>query len=539
MPQYSISCTHANAHFLQISLCLEISPSDEITLILPSWRPGRYEIADYAKNLRGLKAYGDDREIIPKKISKNKWILKTSGISSIELTYEYYAFEMTAGTSWVDDEQWYINFINCMLWVDGYTHLPVSVKLNLPDHYKVACALEFKNNCISATNYQELVDSPLFASKNLKHFSFYQFGTTFHLWIQGNINFSIDDFIEDIQKYTAAQVGLFGEFPAENYHYLFQFLPYKYYHGVEHKNSTVITIGPDKDLSKRSLYKELLGVSSHELFHAWNVTRIRPKEMLPYDFSEETYTQTGLITEGLTTFYGDLMLFRSGVFSEEEYLEELSKMLQRHLYNSGRHFSSLVDSSLDLWLDGYKPSAPGRKVSIYTKGALIAWILDLKLKQKGLSLDNVMQELWEKFGDQKSGYSLDDYFEIVHAFLGKDTEHYFDNYVHGTVPIEKELNLLLQDSPYKISWKKNENTVEKTLGIKLDKGGNIILIDPNADAFQKLSIKDKVLAIDQIATKNYQGNSSVVEIKIDRFGRKLSFNIETGDYLQKPIVVRA
>ena len=165
-----------------------------------------------------------------------------------------------------------------------------------------------------AQDYAELVDSRLIASNQLHTHSYSVANAEFHLDVMGDW-YPDDPVIEDFRKFTEYQLQFFGgSFPSDQFRFLIQALPYKHYHGVEHQNSTVITLGPASDLKDRSLYKELLGVSSHELFHCWNVTRIRPKEMVPYDFSREAYHSTGFITEGLTTYYGDWMLYRSGVF---------------------------------------------------------------------------------------------------------------------------------------------------------------------------------------------------------------------------------
>jgi predicted metalloprotease with PDZ domain len=131
----------------------------------------------------------------------------------------------------------------------------------------------------------------------------------------------------------------------------------------------MIVLGPDDE--GEGLYADLLGVSSHELFHAWNIIRIRPKEMLPYDFTKENYFRTCFVAEGCTTYYGDLFLKRAGVFNDETYIKELQVYMKRHFENSAHATQSLTDSSFDLWLDGYEKGIPNRKVSVYHKGALV------------------------------------------------------------------------------------------------------------------------------------------------------------------------
>src|SRR6476469_7455228 len=191
-----------------------------------------------------------------------------------------------------------------------------------------------------------------------------------------------------------------------------QILPFKHYHGVEHNNSTVIVLGPAAQLMTEALYKELLGVSCHELFHTWNIKQIRPAEMLPYDFTRDNYFRTCYIAEGITTYYGEYLLARAWVRTAEQYFQELNIVLRKHFDDYGRFNLSLADASVDLWLDGYKPGVPDRKVSVYHKGALVALLLDLTLRRLShheRSLDDVMRRLWLEFGQPGIGYTEDDY----------------------------------------------------------------------------------------------------------------------------------
>ena len=158
-----------------------------------------------------------------------------------------------------------------------------------------------------------MVDAPFIASNSLEHKDFTVEGVKFHVWFQGMKNIEWDRLINDFTKFTKAQLGKFKEFPVKEYHYLIQITPYKAYHGVEHHASTVLLLGPTYDVFK-GLYKELLGVASHELYHTWNVKAIRSSDMWPYDFSKENYSNMGYLCEGVTTYMGDLFLLK-GAFS--------------------------------------------------------------------------------------------------------------------------------------------------------------------------------------------------------------------------------
>ena len=203
----------------------------------------------------------------------------------------------------------------------------------------------------------------------------------------------------------------------------------------------MLVLGPNDE--GEGLYQDLLGVSSHELFHAWNIIRIRPVELLPYDFTQENYFTTCFVAEGVTTYYGDLMLRQSGVFSDEAYLKELQVLFKRHFENNGRAFQSLSESSWDLWLDGYDKGVPDRKVSVYHKGAIAALILDLhirRLTDHARSLDDVMRLMWQRFGKPFIGYTLEDYREITETVAGESLDWYYDLCIFGNQPLETKLN---------------------------------------------------------------------------------------------------
>jgi len=244
-------------------------------------------------------------------------------------------------------------------------------------------------------------------------------------------------------------------------------------------------------------------VASHELFHAWNVTRIRPTEMVPYDYSKENYYETGFVTEGYTTYYGDLFLVRSGVFNETQYFTELNTIFKRHFENYGRHNLSLTDSSFDLWIDGYKNLLPSRKVSIYVKGATVALMLDLMIRKQStnkFSLDDIMTELWLNFGKVEKGYSKQDVYDLIIKYAGAQANTFIENYYEGIVPVENELEELLAYIGCKLTAKNHPESSASLFGFRIETnslGNFIIEIAPNSIAEKHLSIGDEILTINE------------------------------------------
>jgi predicted metalloprotease with PDZ domain len=440
---YNISVSDPQSHFLSVTYTIPEISSDFIEIQLPAWRPGRYEIQNFAKNIQFIEAISEASEKLPLyKVTKDRWRVGTTGQKKVRIRYSYYAISQNAGSSYVDEELWYLNFINFCMYTEGRITEPYVVELELPEGYQIACGLpETSKNTLYAKDFYQLVDSPLLASETLQQCDYMVRGVQFRIWMHGNLRPNWRRIERDFRRFSREQIATMGEFPETDYHFLNLILPTAFYHGVEHQNSTMIVLGPDDE--GEGLYSDLLGVSSHELFHAWNIIRIRPVELLPYDFTKENYFRTCFVAEGCTTYYGDLFLKRAGVFSDEIYVKELQVYMKRHFESAGQATQSLADSSFDLWLDGYEKGIPNRKVSVYHKGALVALILDLYLRKKTNhthSLDDVMRLLWLRFGKPFIGYTLEDYIQIAEEVAGESLEWYWNDCILTSEPLESRLN---------------------------------------------------------------------------------------------------
>lgn len=500
---YTISYSNPLSHYIHIELTVTDIRSKKIYLQLPAWRPGRYEIANFAKNIQYVKATDDNGNFLrTRKVSKDRWEVITEKVKALKINYKYYAYQMDAGNSWLDDEQLYINFINCLLYVEERQYEACNVFLKIPDHYKIATGLPLSGpNHLFAKNYYRLVDSPLIASPDIQKYEFEESGVKFFIWIQGKHYLHIDQLIANFRAFTKAQINTFGEFPVTDYHYLIQALPYKHYHGVEHYNSTVITLGPADKLHTPEYLNKLLGICSHELFHTWNVIRIRPEELLPYDFSRENYFETCYVAEGFTTYYGDLYLVRSGVFSKEEFFQELNTLFKRHFDNFGRFNLSVAEASFDLWLDGYSAGVPERKVSVYVKGALIALMLDLKIREHSggeRSLDDVMKTLWLNFGKTYTGYTAQHVRSLCEELTGASFSYFWNEFVEGIIPIEESLNELLDFAGCYLKEAESPAATERLFGFRVSKKETahvVSLIQPASVAEKLLSLEDEIIAV--------------------------------------------
>lgn len=445
---------------------------DPVTLRLPSWRPGRYELGNFAKNIKGFRVTDSSGNALPvTKVSKDSWLLHPV-CDAIRVHYAYYAAQWDAGACWLDHDQLYINPVHCCVYTDEHRNAPCDVRVLVPDHWKLACGLPKAGPLqLRAANFDELVDSPFIASPSLQHAGYKLDGIDFNIWLQGNCSPDWLRIVKDFEEFTRVQLDTMKEFPVRDFHFLIQVLPHTFYHGVEHLNSTVLALGPGYKLMQKPVYKELVGVASHELFHSWNVKSVRPAEMMPYDYTRENYAPTGYVYEGVTTYYGDLFLARSGFFSLQELLDEYSVRLQKHMDNPGRFNYSVAESSFDTWLDGYVPGAPGRKVSIYDEGCLLAWILDFMIRSatgSGKSLDDVMRALYFEFAKKGIGYTAGDFRHIAEQIGGRSFESFFRDYVQTACGLDALLTEVVSLAGISIKVTGAENLAARFLGIRTE-----------------------------------------------------------------------
>lgn len=549
--KYTVSCPQPTTHFLEFTLQINDIREDKLLLQLSSWRPGKYSLQDFAKNIFKMEALDQNGAPLPlTKITKDQWQVLTLEATAVTLRYRYLAVQMDAGGSWADEHQVYINWVNCGLLVEGREQEPIDIELNVPSDYEVATSLTAENGILTAANYDELVDSPLIASPSLAH-KIYQVGEyAFHIWVQGRCSIDWEKVIHDFRRFSEAQIAAFGGFPCQEYHFLIQALPYRHYHGVEHQKSTVLTLGPSEQLMDE-LYDDLLGVSSHELYHTWNVTRLRPKELLPYRWDTYTYFETGFVAEGITTYYGDLMLCRSGVWDETQYLKEFAVFLKRHFDNPARLEATLSDSSFDLWLDGYSPRQPKRKVSIYVKGALIAFILDMRIRQASngeQGLDEFMNRLWGKH--LATGYSIEDYQANIEHYLGKEAaQEYMETFVQGSDDLYPFLLEAMGWLGLEMRAEQKEGNFTRQYGCKLTYASHthkVVAIAPQSPAADMLSIGDEIIAvngrkvgpnIDELLRLKQE---AVVEVTLFRKNELMHVEMNTDEtqYFQSYVVQR-
>jgi len=511
MIHYHFACNDPHSHYFSVEAIFAEVAKDFTYVYLPAWRPGKYQLADFAKNVQRLTAYdGDYNPLAVKKVKKDCWQVQTKDVKTLKLQYKYFAFKIDAGSTYVDEYEWYINPINCAVFDPDRMDEQCEISLHFPEGFQVATSIERKSKHVFvAKDYYELVDTPFIAAQNIAHDRFELNGIQFHLWFDGECRPDFDRIKQDFKAFAQAQIRSMEEFPVFEYHFMYKLPSYPLRHGVEHGNSTMIAFGPGFKLMEDQTYQSFLGISSHELFHTWNVKAIRPVEMKPYRFNEENYSPLGYVAEGVTTYFGDLFLLRSGVFDFDTYTHQFNKLLNQHLHNYGRFNLSVADSSFDTWLDGYEPGIPGRKTSIYIKGGLVAFILHayiLRDTNLEYGLEDVMKKLYQNFAKQNQGYAEADYKQAIESIAERHYDDEFQALIWGTEPLEPYLEEVAGLIGCQLKFDASEKTWEHRFGFKLktEPGKQIVAqIAPQSPAHQSgLSIEDELIAVNGIKIDN-------------------------------------
>ena len=509
MINYNISYQKPHKHLIDFELITSTKNKEKIQFQLSAWRPGRYELADFAQNIINWQAYNEkDEKLSFKKITKDLWEVECKNCNEIKIIYNFYANQLDAGACYLDEYQLYINPVHCMFYITDRMNDEYRLNMNLPNDYTIASSMSQTGNVLNVKGYDLLAESPIICSNSLQHDTYCISGITFNLWFQGKCQPDWEKLKKDFTAFTKSQIHHFGGFPVDEYHYFFQITPYRSYHGVEHTKNTVLLLGPGNEIMDKR-YEDLLGVCSHELYHTWNIKAIRPIEMYPYDYTKENYFRTGFVAEGVTTYMGDLMLYNSRVFNWKEFVKTQNQNLERHLMNYGRYNLSVADSGFDNWLDGYKLGAPNRKTSIYPDAALCMLIVDIEIIKNSNgknSLHSVMKELYQEFALKSRGYSENDFENLCVKYGGTKVEEIFKNHIYGTknyIPsLENALNLI----GIELKEKKNANLTAQYFGFVAVKENEKLIIkkvEPNSETDKnEIAVEDEITEVNGKKIKN-------------------------------------
>ncbi|HED16117.1 MAG TPA: M61 family peptidase [Gammaproteobacteria bacterium] len=450
--EYTIRLHRPEAHLFEVILRVSRPDPQGQVFSLPAWIPGSYMIRDFAKNIVSVNAQSDGVPIALQQIDKQTWRADVcDGV--LVLCYTVYAWDLSVRSAHLDTTHAYFNGTSVFLRVNGQDHLPCQVEIQQPQgvayaQWRVATSLSRKGaglfswGSYYADNYEDLIDHP-FEMGMFDEQVFDVQGVPHHLVVTGRHEADLQRICCDLKTICEHHIQLFGEFPDMERYVFLLMVTGDGYGGLEHRNScSLLCSRYDLALAGQETvsdgYRSFLGLCSHEYFHTWNVKRIMPAAFQPFDLSTEVYTPLLWAFEGITSYYDDLSLCRCGLIDERSYLELLGQTLTRLQRSAGRFLQTVTQSSFNTWTKFYKQdeNAPNAIVSYYIKGAVIALALDLHLRIKTsgrVTLDHVMQALWETYGRIGKGVRDDDIQELVEQLSGVDLSDFFHNALHTTI----------------------------------------------------------------------------------------------------------
>ncbi|PRD46570.1 M61 family metallopeptidase [Sphingobacterium haloxyli] len=517
---FTLSFTEPQAHYVEVEM--EITDFAETTLdiSMPVWTPGSYLIREYERHIELVEAVTGEDRIACIKISKNTWRIHNPPRHT-KIRYRVYGFEISVRTNIIDEDHAFLSPAATFMHIKNQIYLPCTVQIVRPEKWRhISTGLPKSKNdsqTFYAENFDVLYDSPIeIGNQDIWYFD--ASGVQHEFAMVGGGNYNKEQLTADITKIVEEETAIWGENPNTNY----VFITHNYQAGgggLEHLNSTVL--GASRNAYQTpSAYKNFLCLVAHEYFHLWNVKRLRPKELGPFNYETENYT-TGLwIMEGFTSYYDNLVIRRCGFFSVKEYLDMLANDFNQVYNRPGYRIQSAASASFDAWIKHYRPdeNSANTSISYYNKGAMLAVALDLYIlaETRGQKrLDDVLRAAYHSFyKKENSGFEENAFQALAEAITGVNLSTIFDA-AHSTE--ELDYNTYFNVAGYELI-DLNRDKQELSLGIKTtNQDGRVLIknVERDSSAWDAgLNVDDELIAIN--------GN------RLDTAGKELEFILQNG-----------
>ncbi len=500
---YLVEIMHPETHLIRVRTSFADLPSQsDLTVFLPVWSPGSYMVRDYSRQIRWITASSPKGERLSiQAVNKSQWLISNlDGLGSFDLEYEIYAHELTVRTSHVDSTHAFLQGPSYLMGLKDIEILNPEIEFRFSEAWsKISTALapvEGKRDLFkyTAPNYDELIDSPVeigchetdgfMVDKIEHHLAFY--GESYPH--ENNLKNDFKTIVEYISQFM-------GGIPYARYLFITHFFP-KAFGGLEHLNSTALQFD-GRRLSSRKDYVNFMALVSHEYFHLWNVKRIRPIELGPFNYHQENYTSMLWLAEGLTSLMDNLFIYNANICRLEEYLDLIKGDLDAYYGTPGKKFHSLEDSSYNAWIKLYKPdeNSKNSSISYYLKGGLVFLILHIKLLKFDKSIKDFLAELWSHYRkNPKVGITKNEIYQIIESLSDTQTKELFSSMVETTFDID--FSTPLKEVGLELNWIENP---QASLGVEWEFIGNqafikTVLLD--SAAFKAgLNAQDEVISI--------------------------------------------
>lgn len=449
MIHFHVYMEQPHTHTFRVVMQIPSMQKDVVEIWLPVWTPGSYLIREYSKNINYVHAYdGNGNALSVNKSRKNRWAISTTG-SSFRIEYSVYAFEESVRTSWLDINHASIIPASLFFGITGHP-MPAVIEFHPhPDFTSIASSLPVWENDPwkrFAEDADTLYDSPIEIGNHSEHV-FHAAGIPHQLVISGEGNYNTEVMLRDMQRIIETELLIFQHHPCAAYLVILQ-TAVSMRGGLEHKDSTSLIFkrngfGTEED------YNDFISLFAHEYFHLWNVKRLRPKPLGPFDYENENYTTSLWIAEGFTSYYDDLIVYRAGIIPERAFLKITEKNIQTVQNNPGKLVHPIALASQEAWIKYYRQNenSENTQVNYYTQGSVIALLLDLLIIHHSgarYCLDDVMREAYLRFYvNRNTGYTEEEFRAVLEQFAGISLIDFYGKYIFGTeeLPIAETLAL--------------------------------------------------------------------------------------------------
>ncbi len=518
---YRVAMPQPYSHLFEVTLTVNNWASSTLDLKMPVWTPGSYLVREYARHIQDFSAHNSQtsKPLISQKVSKNHWQIAVEESSELTIQYRVFANELTVRTCHLDATHGFFNGAGLFFWIPGQEKQAIAVTIIPPDAtWKISTALPSlaEINTFIAADFDTLIDSPF----EIGQHEIYEFDVLgkphqYAIWGKGNVQ--PEKLIKDTQKIVETEAKLYGGLPYNRYLFILHQTS-NGFGGLEHKNSCTL-IYSRFGFRDRDKYNRFLQLVAHEFFHLWNVKRIRPQALENFDYEQENYTTSLWFSEGTTSYYDLLIPLRTGIYNSKTFLDLLGKEITRFFLTHGRKVQSLSESSFDAWIKLYRRDAnsDNSQISYYLKGELVSLLLDLEIRsrhQNTRSLDDVMRQMWQQFGQTEIGFTPQQLQATIETIAGVDLQDFFARYVDGTeeLPLQKTLELFgltlkavieSEAVPYLGMRVQSENGKEWVKFVEANSPARIAGIDP----------EDELLAIDGIRVSAEQLNDRLKDYR--------------------------
>lgn len=543
---YTVSMTKPWTHLLEVEMSLKWTAAQQsVEVKMPVWTPGSYLVREYARHVQDFSARSGASDLKWSKLNKNTWQIDARGSREIVLSYRVYSNELTVRTNELNDEHAFWNNAATLMFPAGHLAAASTVTVRPFGNWKIATGLAKvagQQNTFRADNFDILYDAP-FEVSDFNEITFNVQGKPHRIVITGEGNYDLRQMARDVAKIAEEGYKIFGEMPFDDYTFIVNL---RGGGGLEHLNSTALQWNRF-GFKPQGRYTGFLNLVAHEYFHLWNVKRIRPDALGPFDYENENYTKLLWVAEGMTSYYEGILLRRAGLISDREFLEGKAQMIEQLQARPGRFETSLEEASMDAWIKYYRQdeNSVNNQISYYDKGDVVSMFLDITIRTSSAgakSMDDVLRHLYDEFYKKGRNFTPEDFQKVSELMAGRSLDDFFTKYVRGEAEIEYDS--ILRGIGLKLNVAE-PNRSRAYIGADLaEEGGRLTIRSVPADTpayEQGLNTGDQIVAIDgyrasQTFLQSYLGEKKPgdkVRLTIFRFDKLRDITFTLGSNSRK------